>query len=425
MESLKGKKLLVISSDGSDIEFVNAAKDMGIYVVCCDRYSDWSVSPAKLIADEGWNMDYSNTEAVAAKCRENGIDGVIAGYGEDRVTAACRISEAIGAPFYASEEQIDFTRNKRLFKEACARHGVPVPKEFCTKLPLSYEDIAEIQYPVIVKPSDNGGRKGISVCHTADELDAAVEYAQVNSKNGEIVIEEFLSGIELCAIYTMVDGQISLSCVNDKYVSQDGSGVAKLCDFVITPSTFFDRFVKEVDPGIKALLKEIGAKNGVANFQLIANKDKISAFEMGYRVNGNNDFKVIRKYNDIDFLKMLISYSVSGKMGDDLSKDNPRFREYYCTFVIHLKDGTIGKVDTSAIANDKNIDDISIWKSPGDTILATGTNAHKAGMIKFFAQTLSEVSETVRKIQENLIIEDTNGNSMFLTKFNPDRLNNQ
>ncbi len=422
MESLKGKKLLVVSSDGSDIEFVNAAKEMGIYVVCCDRYSDWSISPAKLIADEAWNMDYSDTQAVAKKCKEVGIDGVIAGYGEDRVTAACRISEAIGAPFYATEAQIDFTRNKRLFKEACVRHGIPAPKEFCTKLPLSDEDRAGIKYPVIVKPSDNGGRKGISVCHTSDELDAAVKYAEENSKNGEIVVEEFLTGIELCAIYTMVDGEISLSCVNDKYVSQDGSGVAKLCDFVITPSTYFERFLKEVDPGIKALLKEIGADNGVANFQLIANEDKITAFEMGYRVNGNNDFKVIRKYNDIDFLKMLISYSVSGKMGDSLEKDNPRFKEYYCTFVILLKEGTIGKIDFSKLEDNTNIDDISIWRKAGDIILATGTNAHKSGMIKFSAKTLDEAVETIRTIQQKLIIEDTDGNNMFLTKFNPERL---
>ena len=56
----------------------------------------------------------------------------------------------------------------------------------------------------------------------------------------------------------------------------------------------------------KKLLKEIGAKDGVANFQFIATENGIKAFEMGYRINGNNDFKVIRKYNDIDFLKMLI-----------------------------------------------------------------------------------------------------------------------
>ncbi len=422
MKSLSGKRLLIVSSDGSDIEFVNAAKEMGVYTVCCDRYSDWTKSPAKLLADESWNIDYSDTDKVAEECRKANIDGVIAGYGEDRVTAACRISNAIGSNFYATEEQIDFTRNKRLFKEACSRHGVNTPKEFCSILPLSQEDLALIKYPVIVKPSDNGGRKGISICETPEQLSDAVLLAEENSRNGEIVIEEFLTGIELCAVYTISEGEISLSCLNDKYVSSDGTGSSKLCDFVITPSVFYERYLKETDPGIKELLKKIGAKNGVANFQLIANETGIYAFEMGFRVNGNNDFKVIRKYNDIDFMKMLISYSLTGDMGDSLSKDNPKFKEYYCTFVVHLSSGTIGVIDTGNLPNVKNIDDISIWRKPGDVVPSTGTNAHKTGMIKFSAKTLDQVAETVDTIYKNLIIKDTDGNNMFMTKFAPKRL---
>lgn len=91
MERLDGKKILVISSDSSDESFVEAAKALGAYVVCCDKYSDYRVSPAKALADEAWDMDYSDTDAVAKKSISVGIDGVIAGYSEDRVLAACRI----------------------------------------------------------------------------------------------------------------------------------------------------------------------------------------------------------------------------------------------------------------------------------------------------------------------------------------------
>lgn len=67
MERLDGKKILVISSDSSDESFVEAAKALGAYVVCCDKYSDYRVSPAKALADEAWDMDYSDTDAVAKK----------------------------------------------------------------------------------------------------------------------------------------------------------------------------------------------------------------------------------------------------------------------------------------------------------------------------------------------------------------------
>lgn len=424
MESLNGKKLLVISSDSSDIEFVKAAKDLGVYVICCDRYADWKKSPAKMVADEAWDIDYTDTETVAKKCIKEKIDGVIAGYSEDRVLAACRISMAINKPFYATENQINITRNKGLFKEICQKCGIDTPRDYSCKLPMSREALDRVEYPVIVKPSDNGGRKGISVCNTEEELLSALKVASEFSKTGDVVVEEYLTGTEMSAIYTLVDGEISLSCVNDKYISEENED-SRLCDFVITPSQNYEKYVKEVDLGIKELLKTIGARDGVANFQFIASQNGIKAFEMGYRVNGNNDFKVIRKYNDIDFMKMLITYVLTGEMGDSLEKDNPLFGEYYCTLVLHLKAGTIGMIDYDKLKNMSEIDDISIWRKSGDVIANTGTNAHKSGMIKFTVKNLKEIIPTIEKIQKNVIVSDINGEDMCFKRFNPKRLLNQ
>ena len=422
MKRLDGKKLLVISSDSNDLVFVQAAKELGAYVVCCDRYTDWELSPAKKAADEAWNIDYTDTEIVAAKCREIGIDGVIAGYGEDRVTAACRISKAIGTPFYATEEQINITRNKRIFKDLCTKHGVPVPKDYCFHLPLSAEDRDKIGYPVIVKPSDNGGRKGISVCRNEAELDAAIAYAQGQSKDGQIIVEEYITGTELSAVYTMADGQISLSCLNDKYNSEDQGGTSCLCDLVLTPSRYYDLYIDTVDAGIRALLKGIGAQNGVANFQMIVGEDGIRVFEMGYRVNGNDDFKVIRKNNGIDFLKMLISYSLTGAMGDDLKKDDPCFKTYNCTLCMYLHSGTVGVVSYEGLLGKKGIDDICILRQPGFVIVEDGTNRQKALLVKCSANTLQEIVDLIHYIQQNMKVLNTEGADMTLKPFNTDRL---
>ena len=424
MKQLNGKKLLVISSDSNDLVFVQAAKELGAYVVCCDRYDNWELSPAKKAADEAWNIDYTDTEAVVEKCRQIGIDGVIAGYGEDRVTAACRISNAIGTPFYATEEQINITRNKRVFKDLCKKHGVPVPADFCIELPLSAEDRRSISYPVIVKPADNGGRKGISVCKSDSELDKAIVYAREQSKTEQVVIEEYVSGTELCAVYTMVDGQISLSCLNDKYNSQDQGGTSRLCDLVLTPSRYYDLYIKTVDQGIRALLKDIGAENGVANFQMIVGENGIRVFEMGYRVNGNDDFKVIRKNNGIDFLKMLISYSITGNMGDDLSKDNPCFDGYSCTLCMYLHSGTVGTVSYEGLLGKKGIDDICILRQPGMKIVEDGTNRQKALLVKCSADTMDEIVDLIHDIQENMKVLNTEGEDMTLMPFNTDRLYN-
>lgn len=423
MEELNNKKLLVVSGAAGDMAIVKAAHEMGLYVVCCDAHTNWVKSPAKFEADEAWNMDYSRTQEVADKCREAGIDGVIAGYSESKVMAACRIAEAIGTPFYATEEQIDITRNKRVFKELCEKNGVPVPREYCTRLPMSAEEREQIQYPVIVKPSDNGGRKGISVVLKEEDLDKALGYAQENSLNGEIVVEEYVRGLELSAVYTIADGNASLSCLNDKFISEAENGISTLCDFVITPSRYYDEYVRTVDGGIKALLKDIGAENGVATFQLIAGEYGIRAFEMGYRLNGNDDFKIVRENNDgIDFMKMLIHHSLTGSMGDDISKDNPCFKKYFCTFCLYLHGGTVSKVDCGKVPQLPNVMDITLLKNTGSVILDVGNNLQKAMMIKYWAETMEEVESTLRAIQENVVFLDQDGKNMLMKPFDPARL---
>ena len=422
MEDLKGKKLLIVTSDGSDRALLKAARELGLYVICCDRYTDYRVSPTKAMADEAWDIDYTDTERVAEKCREAGVAGVIAAYGENRVEAACRISEAIGRPFYATVEQIDLTRNKILFKNMCEKHGIPTPHRYKLSIPLREEEVSEVRFPVIVKPSDNGGRKGISVCRNKEQLKEAVDKALAESIYKDVVVEEFLKGTEMSALYTMADGKISLSLLNDKYISEDEDSKGFLCSFVITPSRYLEQYCREVDPQIRALLKDIGAKNGVATFQMLVSEGRIYVFEMGYRINGNNDFIITEKENGLNSCHMLMHYSLTGSMGDDLKRDTPFFRKYYCTFVVLLHAGKITKLDVEELKGVKGIEDIYFTKQIGDVVSDRATNVHKSGMIKFSAETLSEVGQLVHFIQTHLHIEDENGKSMLFDEFDTARL---
>jgi len=425
MQDMTGRKLLVISSDGNDITFVNAAHELGAYVICCDRYTDYRRSPAKGGADEAWDIDYSDTATVAERCNKEHVNGVIAGYSEDRVLAACRISSAIGTSFYATEDQINLTRNKRLFKELCRSYGVLTPLEYCLNLPMSQKEIASIHYPVIVKPSDSGGRKGITVCQSSEQLISAIEDAVTFSKTGEVIVEEYLTGIELSAVYTLVDGDISLSCLNEKYLSEEGQGTSRLCDVVITPSRYYQDYITGVDGKIKALLSGIGARNGVASFQFIASHNGIHAFEMGYRINGNDDYKVIRHHNSIDFSKMLVSHSLTGSMGDTLEKDNPEFNKHTCTLCFYLHGGTIGNIDYSSLVGINDIFDISLLREVGNIIPEDGTNAQKLGMVKFTGNTIEDIIAMIGFIQHNLTVKDNRGQNMLFKPFNPLRLKDE
>ena len=421
MDSIEGKRLLIVSSDGSDRALLKAARELGLYVICCDMY-DAARSPTKAMADEAWDIDYSQTKLVAEKCLEAGVDGVIAAYAENRVEAACKISKAIGRPFYATEEQLNLTRNKVLFKDLCRKYNIPTPYRYKLSIPLVDEQVDAVHFPVIVKPSDSGGRKGITVCYSRDQLAPAVDLALAESIYKDVVVEQFLTGTEMSAVYTIADGKASLSCLNDKYISEDQDSKGFLCTFVLSPSKFLEQYYERVDPKVKQMLKGIGVDNGVATFQMMACEDGIYIFEMGYRINGNNDFTIIENENGLNYCHMLMRYSLTGSMGNDLEKDNPFFKKYHGTFVVLLHAGRITRLDFEELKGIEGIEDIYFTKQLGDVVSDRATNVHKSGMIKFSADTIDEVKRLIHFIQIHLHIEDENGNSMLFEEFDSSRL---
>ena len=416
-EKAKGKKLLIIGGETNIMNIVKQAKEMGVYTIVTERGNDYFKLPAKAIADEAWDIDYSDMNKLVKKCHEEGVDGVLSGYSEGKVLYAAQLSQLLNTPFYVTPDQVQLTRNKRLFKKLCLEHEIPVPIEYCKNGKAQDVNRNDIKYPVIVKPADYGGRIGITVCWNEDDLDDALALAEKNSVTHTVIVEEYLKGMELTSIYTIVDGEISLSVINDKYLSREGNKYAALCDVAITPSRFYNLYVDTVDEKVKKLLKDIGVKNGIAGFQFIATDEKIVAFEMGLRLNGGNDWKLLSECNGINHMKMLINYSLTGSMGDSIEKDNPNLKEQMATYVIYAHGGKVGAIDYSDIKEHESIIDVSPYAYNGKIIPDRGTTQQRVISFKIRTATLQKMEKAIRYIQEHVSVDDINGNSLLFSNF--------
>lgn len=423
-EDLRGKKLLIVGADMNDLEIVRTAQSLGIYTIAMDWSKDYNKSPAKKIADEAWDMNYRDIEAVAERCVAEKVDGVMAGYSEMRVLFAAQISKAIGKPFYATEEIMEMTRDKRQFKKLCIKYGVPVPREFCATGVPDLHDLDKMTFPVIVKPSDYGGRIGITICRDKSELESAIQKALSVSEKKEIVVEQYITGTEMCAVYNLSEGEIELALLNDKYqVLQDGLD-SVLCNATIVPSKHLDRFLRIADQPIKTFLCGIGAKNGMAFFQMIVNDEGIYVFEMGYRLNGGNDCHVIEQYNHINHMKMMISYSLTGKMGDDIRKNNPRFNEVISTFLFYVHGGIVGEIEYEGLNSIPEIFSITQKVFPGTTVIEDGTTRQEALVIKLHGKNMNDIVRVIHKAQKCVRVTDVDGHNMLFENFDTSRLGN-
>lgn len=107
MESIvKGKKLLILGGSTDELTIVERAQKLGVYVIVTDYFTDYSLSPAKIVADEAWDDDWTKVDLIVKKCKQHNIDGVTAGYSEIKIEYLIKICEKLKFPCYATSEQL-------------------------------------------------------------------------------------------------------------------------------------------------------------------------------------------------------------------------------------------------------------------------------------------------------------------------------
>lgn len=186
-KELSGKKLLILA--GADVyrKLGSAAKGMGVYVIVTD-YLDPSVSPAKKIADEYWDIDITDVDSIVKKCMEAHVDGVLAYSIDPAQLPYCKICSMLNLPCYGTLEQFEIMANKRLFKDLCIKNGVEVIPEY------SIEDVTadRVEYPVLVKPLASCGSRGQTVCWNKEDMPHAVDVAKKECGANGFLIERYL-----------------------------------------------------------------------------------------------------------------------------------------------------------------------------------------------------------------------------------------
>ena len=177
-QELKGKRLLVLGGMRISCEIVEKAQAMGIYTLVAD-YNTIEDSPGKQIADEAVDLSVIDVDAVVNYVKKNNIDGVFVGFNDMLLPYYAEICEKAGLPCYGTKEQFDTLISKDKYKALCRQFGVPTIPEY------DLND-SSIEYPVLVKPVDNSGSRGITICNNRQELEDAVAVA---GKDNLVVID--------------------------------------------------------------------------------------------------------------------------------------------------------------------------------------------------------------------------------------------
>lgn len=361
---LSGKRLLILGGMRFSCEIVKTAKAMGIFTLVAD-YNTIEDSPAKQIADEAVDLSVIDVDAVVSYVKSHAIDGVFVGFNDMLLPYYAEICEKTGLPCYGTKEQFDTFIAKDKYKALCRQFGVPTIPEYDIK-------DTNIKYPVLVKPVDSSGSRGITICHNRQELENAIEIGKKASKTGKVLIERYMDGREVTVFWTFQNGNYYLSAFANRHVKQNqGTDVIPLPVGYTFPSVFLPKYQKEVEENCKKMFSHFGIKDGMMFMQCKVENGTCYVYDLGFRPTGSLEYKILKRVCGYDPLEMMIHHSLTGSMGteDIKAKVNPLFNTPAFNVSCLCAPGTIKEVEgIEEVKSLPEVEDVVLGHVPGEII---------------------------------------------------------
>lgn len=377
------KRILFLGGSLFQIPPIKYAKEQGHYVITCDYLPD---NPGHKYADEFHNVSTTDKEAVLELAARLKIDGIVAYASDPAAPTQAYVGNKLGLPSnpYAS---VEILARKDLFREFLEKHDFLVPK---SRSFYSLEDakewIDELTFPIIVKPVDSSGSKGVTKVTTKEDIAKAFEYALQFSREKKIVLEEFFlrDGYQVAGDGFVVNGKLAFRCWANEHFD-------KLCNPLVPigesfPSIMTDYTLKQAHSETQRLLDLLDIKLGALNFDFHYNKSgDFSFLELGPRNGGNLIPEVIKYATGVD----LIKYTVDSALGLDCNDlEMKETKGFYSCYMVHaLEDGVVEDIWYSDEIQ-KNIIEKSIFIKKGDKVHKFDGSNHTLGtmIMKFDSQ---------------------------------------
>ena len=368
-EKLKNKKLLILGGTLISCEIVRQAKKMGIYVVVTD-YNKPEDSPAKQIADEHFMVSATDVDAVVELIKQEHIDGVLVGFNDMLLPYYAEICQKSGLPCYATKEQFELFINKKRYKELCREYNVPTVKEYSISLTELKSNKFNVQYPVLVKPVDSSGSRGITICHSDSELGEAYNKALNFSATNQVLVEQYLTGKEVTVFVVMQDGKYYLSGIGNRHMKASRDGILPLPVGYTFPSIYTESYEKNILPKVKTMLNDVGIKNGMMFMQCKVEDGVVTVYDLGLRLTGSLEYKVFEQLSGYNTLELMINFALTGKMADnDLSKVINPFKRYGFNISVVAEPGVIKNIEgIEAVKALPEVAGVFISHLPGEEI---------------------------------------------------------
>ena len=416
MEDLKNKKLLILAGADVHVKVVKAAKELGVYTIVTD-YLNLEDSPAKQIADEHWELSITDVDDIVKKCREEKVDGVLAFCIDPAQIPYQQVCEKLGLPCYGTKEQFEQLTDKRIFKDYCVSSGVGIIPEYTT------EDVetGNVVYPILVKPTISRGSRGQTICNNKNDVAKAIAIAREESKDGGILIERFMQGVQDMAFaYMVVGGEPYLLKIGDRYLGAPEDNLDRQQMATVIPSRHTKEYMEKCNPRVKAMIKKMEITFGAVFFQGFYENGQEYMYDPGLRFPGSDFDLVLKQATGFNSMKAFVRFALTGDIsscfGDIATAYN--YAGGHCLILsLSAREGTITTLEgVDEVSKHTYVFSAYARRKVGDHIENRGDVTQRVAEFCAFIPKDASIEDFVNYVYQTVKVKDENGEDMIISK---------
>lgn len=386
------KKILLLGGSAQQLVAIKAAKELGYYTIVCDYLPD---NPGQYEADKFYATSTTDIEAVYEIAKAEQINGILAYASDPAALPTAIVAERLGLPTNPAKS-VEILGLKYPWRKFLHNHGFACPKFYSFKPQTSIEEIQEnakdFIFPIVVKPTDSSGSKGVTRLDDWNGLEKAVKWANEYSRNKVLLIEEFIQRGYPYVIGGDIfvwDGKIVLYGEMDCFRDTIRSPLIPIGKK--KPAGLNIKQKETVYKELQRVVAALGVCFGEMNIEILLDKDdNVHFLELGPRAGGNMIPIQLSDAFGIDLVKANVQAAM-GMKPDFVDKSVKALPGCYMHYVLHsYETGTFGNVEI-----DENIKKFVyrevIYKKSGDKVEVFDGAGKALGIVFFHFETIEEM----------------------------------
>lgn len=398
-------KALVLAGSCPQIVLLNQLKERGIFTILADNNIN---AVARPYADEFVKVNILDFDAVKQVAVEKQVDFLIAVCADQVLLTVAKVSEELGLPCYIDYNTACKVSDKGYMKNIFREHDIPSSKHIFMS-ELDEDKLADMEYPLVVKPVDAYSSKGVRKVTNKDELVKFFNEAAEISRSGVVIVEEFVEGAELTVDFQIIDGKAHfLSASNTEKVNYQDRFLAFRTRY---PAYVSEATIERIKVIGQKLADAFNLKNTPMLIQLLTDDKKESVLEFSARTGGGAKYLLLKSATGFDPITAVVDLT----LGNDvrIPEQKPEFK-YITNEFLYCYPGAFDHLEGfEELKNEGTLAEYWQFKWTGAEMKTAISSSDRVASITIGADSFDELVEKHNKAARAIKIIDADGKDIM------------